>query len=116
MPMNPEVKAKWVAALRSGEYKQHKHALRSEDGAAFCCLGVLCDISKIADWELVNGEISSRYLRAFSSLPHSVVYWAGLDGSDPLVWVDEGAQAYLSVLNDSGTPFSKIADIIEEQL
>lgn len=37
--MDAEMKAKWVAALRSGEYKQVRMVLRSEDG--FCCLGVL---------------------------------------------------------------------------
>jgi hypothetical protein len=40
--MNPEVKARWVAALRSGEYKQGKGALRLNN--KFCCLGVLCDL------------------------------------------------------------------------
>lgn len=40
--MSPELKAKWVAALRSGEYKQGREVLRNGD--QFCCLGVLCDI------------------------------------------------------------------------
>lgn len=45
--MNPDVKAKWIAALRSGNYKQAKHRLRIEhtDGSAsYCCLGVLCEL------------------------------------------------------------------------
>ena len=40
--MNPQVKEKWVNALRSGEYSQCDGKLRSADG--FCCLGVLCDL------------------------------------------------------------------------
>lgn len=40
--MNPEIKAEWVAALRSGEYRQTKRQLRYGDN--FCCLGVLCDL------------------------------------------------------------------------
>jgi hypothetical protein len=40
--MNPEIKARWVAALRSGEYQQTTGNLRTENG--FCCLGVLCDL------------------------------------------------------------------------
>ena len=35
----------WVAALRSGKYKQGKGALSTED--RFCCLGVACEISKL---------------------------------------------------------------------
>lgn len=45
--LKPEVKKKWLAALRSGDYQQVKHKLRveTEDGKpSFCCLGVLCDI------------------------------------------------------------------------
>jgi hypothetical protein len=38
--VDKELKAKWVAALRSGEYRQAKNRLKDESGA-MCCLGVL---------------------------------------------------------------------------
>jgi hypothetical protein len=41
--MTPELKAKWLAALRSGKYQQGEGAL-NKDGK-FCCLGVLCDVA-----------------------------------------------------------------------
>lgn len=41
--MNQEIKKRWVAALRSGDYKQGTGALRNADNK-FCCLGVLCDL------------------------------------------------------------------------
>ncbi len=43
--MNDAVKA-WVAALRSGDYKQTTGQLNKTvlDEQRFCCLGVLCDI------------------------------------------------------------------------
>lgn len=41
--MTPELKAKWIAALRSGEYPQGRKRLKSSDG--YCCLGVLCAIT-----------------------------------------------------------------------
>lgn len=51
--MDPEAKAKWVAALRSGKYKQTQLALyRPVPGrypAGYCCLGVLnevCDLGQ----------------------------------------------------------------------
>jgi hypothetical protein len=45
--MNPELKAKWVAALRSGEYQQCSDAMHvsdehDDDAKGYhCCLGVL---------------------------------------------------------------------------
>ena len=44
--MNQELKAKWVAALRSGEYKQGQGAMRPTPDT-YCCLAVLrdaCDV------------------------------------------------------------------------
>jgi hypothetical protein len=45
--MDKKLKAKWIKALRSGEYKQGKGVLRSGTGkdASYCCLGVLCDVA-----------------------------------------------------------------------
>ena len=42
--MKKEIADKWVEALRSGEYKQAKERLQSED--SLCCLGVLCKIAE----------------------------------------------------------------------
>lgn len=41
--MTPELKAAWIAALRSGEYKQGHEYLHQ--GEQFCCLGVLCEVA-----------------------------------------------------------------------
>ena len=41
--MDQELKAKWVAALRSGTYTQGRAKLKDEAGA-MCCLGVLREI------------------------------------------------------------------------
>ena len=40
--MKPEIKQKWINALRSGEYEQGRKSLR--DRNKYCCLGVLCDL------------------------------------------------------------------------
>ena len=37
--MPKEIKDKWIAALRSGKYKQGKYRLENDGG--YCCLGVL---------------------------------------------------------------------------
>lgn len=43
MAMKKALKAKWVAALRSGKFKQGEGQLRLN--GKHCCLGVLCEIS-----------------------------------------------------------------------
>lgn len=114
--MKPEIKAQWVAALRSGEYKQGERRLRTKD--QFCCLGVLCDLhAKATDgaWNLDQRGIGV-YNDAVSMLPGDVISWAGLDRNDPIVMMDNHGRE-LSCLNDiEKLPFPAIADLIEEQL
>jgi hypothetical protein len=53
--MNPELKSKWLTALRSGEYPQTTGVLRDNKG--FCCLGVLCDVMDNSKWsDTVGGD------------------------------------------------------------
>lgn len=100
--MNNDVKEKWVAALRSGEYEQGTRMLSRDN--KFCCLGVLCKLSGL--------EFSPE--RGY--LPDSVVKWAGLDSISPGV-VKDGVTDSLAYLNDvKGLTFNQIADLIEEQL
>jgi hypothetical protein len=50
--MNQELKTKWLAALRSGGYKQGRQKLRIGKGenTRMCCLGVLADIIDPDAW------------------------------------------------------------------
>lgn len=95
--MDPEIKAKWVAALRSGEYKQTRGMLKKEgpDGPSFCCLGVLADV--IGEGEVPPGYAELNYR----------------GGQAPPTW----AQSDLVRLNDGRRwTFNQIADYIEERL
>ena len=56
--MTPELKAAWLADLRSGKHPQAKGGLRTEDG--FCCLGRLCDAAG-ATWTRVARRGFSFY-------------------------------------------------------
>jgi hypothetical protein len=47
-----ERRAVWVAALRSGLWKQGRNRLR--DGDKFCCLGVACDLTG-RRWRFAGG-------------------------------------------------------------
>lgn len=92
--MDQETKDKWVAALRSGNYKQCQNDLRGRDG--FCCLGVLADIKGV-DWgfpETFEREDESLLLNEFAGIGN--IY-----------------QKALASKNDSGDSFDEIADYIE---
>lgn len=107
--MNPEVKILWLEALRSGRYKQTCHQLRNAEG--FCCLGVLCDISGLGQWDQ-NGYYRRNLSGLHSDLPSFVAEWAGLP-SNPLA--SDGTP--LADLNDlAGLTFPQIAGIIERDL
>lgn len=109
--MNPEIKAEWVAALRSGEYAKTTGELHDDVG--YCCLGVLCDLHRQkhgGQWE------DGYYLGEFDILPAEVMDWAGLDSQSPAV-DDDG----LADLNDGAGhwqehSFVEIADLIETYL
>ena len=124
MSMNQEVKAKWLTALRSGEYQQGRYALN--ESGTFCCLGVLCDLySKETNTPWPDGHacLLTKIMLGFDTvLPDKVKDWAGLDSHDPKL-VEENPdyengkhEEYVSCLNDSGRTFLQIADLIEAQL
>lgn len=113
--MKPDVKERWVEALRSGEYQQGTGRVRMK--GRYCCLGVL---TALAEKEL--GPDVWRNTEGIALSP-KVAKWAGLVKEDgtPIVsphlglhrdlWLDG-----LSNINDFGTPFNDIADMIERSL
>jgi hypothetical protein len=110
--MNKEIKAKWVAALRSGEYQQGIMKLRDRRDH-FCCLGVLCNIHAQAHPTVASTEWDpDRYLGQNECLPVSVAKWAR---------VNESHQNRLAMMNDGERgyhrhTFKEIADYIEAKL
>jgi hypothetical protein len=108
--MNPEVKRRWVEALRSGEYKQGFRKLR--EGDRFCCLGVLSDLYNSESWKRCSDDFfifrDSEYGQSQGfKVPHAVKVWAGLDIGDAGI---------LASNNDRGCSFPQIADYIEREL
>lgn len=128
--MNPEVKAKWLEALRSGEYKQARHTLRSCNGG-FCCLGVLSDVYRKevgGSWEWAYDDDTAYSIvnknqddYATVELPNCIKHWAEVDACNPQVHLknlndDNPGFISLAELNDEGKTFNEIADLIEKQL
>lgn len=92
--MDEKIKARWVKALRSGDYTQGNGALL--DDGKHCCLGVLCEVQrpKGSDWR-------------DDAVPHFELT-AGLDEDDIYILVNANGS--------KGWSFTDIADYIEEML
>jgi len=97
---NKEAVKKWVEALRSGNYKQGKGALRVTQGRElspsedrFCCLGVACDLAEREGVMLDvgftplphDGVWDVSYDGDHLELPEAVQDWLGIHESNPLV-------------------------------
>jgi hypothetical protein len=107
--MKPEIKAKWVEALRSGKYEQGKNTLRSGNDR-FCCLGVLCDVLQVPNTMVVGMDDEENYLYEGSDacLPERIRKMVGIWHRD---------QSKLIDLNDTeNASFLEIADWIEKNL
>lgn len=120
MSMNPEWKAKWVAALRSGEYQQSQRALKTENG--YCCLGVLCDVVRKeqdeGEWKENEGKqfFVIADVSDYSLPPMPVMHLVDLQTDDPRITLN-GETNDISLWNDDyGITFTELADAIEEQL
>lgn len=116
--MNQAVKEIWVDALRSGDYKQGKHALHNNSEDKYCCLGVLCDLYGREKGYKKNWKNNGEFNRSHDAdyLPIRVMKWAGLNTTLPRVSI-KGEPKSLATLNDgSGYGFKRIAHIIERDL
>jgi hypothetical protein len=119
--MSKRIKDLWVAALRSGEYKQTQKLLKDENG--HCCLGVLCELyqkENEVNIEVSNkaqdGRVYSLFLTEPAVLPLAVMKWAGLLSQDgrPRDYQETTRYPKLTAKNDEGASFKEIADIIEK--
>lgn len=101
--MKIEIRDRWTAALRSGEYEQGKNRLRTGD--EFCCLGVFCDV--------VGFDLDAPAVGVNAAMP-----WArasGVEEAPPILQdlVPRGVRFSLAEQNDAGATFEEIADLIE---
>lgn len=124
--LDPQIKAKWLEALRSGKYEQGEGRLNKDN--QFCCLGVLCDLIKDdigftwRDDDIIFGvkRFSPIHETEFSSYSSSAVFIPQtLDFSflNTRKLIINNTPGTLSCHNDLfNATFAEIADAIEEQL
>lgn len=132
-----EVKSKWVAALRSGEWQQGTGELNDGFGG-FCCLGVLAEVlepgvtkegGQLHDMCTLHEVHSDEYgyetsfvkrhkLRALFTANLELKAMADKHRSKEANEVaDASIDTSLMCLNDDGRfSFKKLADLIEEYL
>ena len=111
--MDAELKANWVKALRSGEYKQAIDELRNFNG--FCCLGVLLDISGHGHWGYEGYIVNDGYDEI--CLKKNIGWYVtnfgmNLKQERTLINMNDGEKEF------EGNPrsFAQIADYIEAKL
>lgn len=119
--MNEEVKALWLADLRSG-VPQGRMLLF--DGVGHCCLGRLCEVAVKAGvippmWTTLSVHRTTNYCYGDDShssttdLPRAVREWAGFDDGNPEIAPEVTAA---TANDDFGWDFNAIADAIDEYL
>ena len=127
--MKPEIKQRWVDALRSENYKQCYFALKEED--RFCVIGVLCDVLKNdinGFWDendcfICQDEYFECEEIVYYHPPNKLFLYCGVEPSEQnryyfqLVKYGDNSECRLINLNDiDRLTFNQLADLIEEQL
>lgn len=108
-------KNKWVAALKSGKYKQGAGFLC--EGGKYCCLGVLLRIQNLLkdnfekDDAILQVGPSFSILKETGQFPEGVVVKIASPLQSPR-W--NSTYSNLTGLNDSKISFSDIGDIIDQ--
>lgn len=122
--LSPEVKARWLEALRSGKYKQGREMLRPNRNC-FCCLGVLADITDkdawskdgVFYWRAVENGFEDRSTELPSDFRKQV--GLSLEQVRVLVSMNDGdgpSHMAPSTLVVEPKSFAEIADYIEANL
>lgn len=112
--MNENAK-KWNKALMSGEYKQSKYELGGPS-CGYCCLGVACAVYEKETGLNLPKNVNGIYILPTLEYDFSVVQnWLGLKSPTGSFFTGEGNCMSLSALNDDGSSFEEIANIIESE-
>ena len=91
--MKRDIRDQWIAALRSGEYKQGNGVLHqvSKDGAErFCCLGVLCRVLKETPSPVQkNGDVLYDNLCGILSSKLRDLVGIRIQTMDEIIWMND---------------------------
>ena len=117
IPLPEKFRSTWLAALRSGKYKQARGTLYNPQTKGFCCLGVAehCAL----DGNVETFTVARSKNPAFKGLPTSV-FWESV-GVDSVAQAFAQFQRRLVAMNDGNSydnlkpqTFKTIANYIEK--
>jgi hypothetical protein len=106
--MNPELKTKWVKALRSGKFAQVEGYLKTENG--FCCLGVLAEIYGCTVTPKSSEPGGETHIDGYVPNGGGELLPDDLANHIGITFVQ---QEYYAGMNDESNTFAQIADDIE---
>lgn len=119
--MKPEIKSRWIQALRSGKYLKTSGQCRY--GGRYCVTGVLYALAEedgIGKYLEDNYFLTNDGNEANTELNKSIIDWAGIkkeigDTHNSLkVATKEKIKFKLWYLNDNGWNFDRLANLIEK--
>lgn len=118
------IKRKWLAALRSGKYKQGTNGLRTNSlrspwrkpFSSFCCLGVLADVVDPEGWQIKRPHDEWAHRGEVGLLSLRVCGEACRMHRSEVSHFFHDAMPTLAEMNDSGKTFKQIAKWIEKNL
>lgn len=112
-PLTVELSKRWIAALRSGEYKQTSSCLRKGD--CFCAIGVLCNIVDKGYWKEASDIMIGEYYQFGGfSISNTGPYATIVDRLGGGESVHEYVLDKVTTMNDKeGKSFNEIADWLE---
>lgn len=124
--MDPEVKGKWLEALRSGRFQQGEGFLKDGNGCN-CCLGVLAEINNVPIRVDEDSNIAFEFPRgvelcsgSYDDLEDNSLYIDVHQTPIGYCGIDKNARNALINRNDGvghkKHDFNQIADFIEENL
>jgi predicted transcriptional regulator len=124
--MKKKIADKWIAALKSGNYKQGKYRLHSGD--CFCALGVLCDVAEkegIAERKILNTRANilvGYYVKdnnpdviqfaSYAELDDGMLKWSGI--KDSRATLADKTQSVANLNDNEDKSFEEIADFIKK--
>lgn len=127
--MDAELKAKWVSALRSGDYSQASGELHDRQNGGYCCLGVLCKVMGAEFGDAVENDegewkthdyvphIGDRVLGEDEELKPSVCKELGIPDQFELIKMNDGfGEDPDSLGYVRQHSFNELADYIEKNL
>lgn len=98
----------WIAALRSGKYKQGRGYLRKGD--YYCCLGVFCDVIGLKSRYAPDREFDRvyEYDGETTTLPEKVKLLFDELNVDKLIGMNDCGQTFEEIATELADPTSEV--------